>query len=112
MEAGRLRHRIDIEVPTQVQDATTGEITLTWGTHLASVPAAVEPLSVREYISAQQVQSEIVARITIRYRSGLNATMRIKHGSKIYSPVGFLPDNNSGLEYLTIACSEGVSEGD
>lgn len=111
INAGQLRHRVDIEQRTASQDATTGETTYAWAKLHKNVPAAIEPLSVREFIAARAGQSEVSARIVIRYRAGLDATMRIVHGSKVYNPQGWLPDKDSGLEYLTAPCSEGVNDG-
>lgn len=111
ISAGRLRHRIDIQEPQSSQDPITGEIIHSWVTVWPAVPAAVEPLSVREFIAAQAVQSEISARITIRYRDGLLPTMRILHNGRIYNPAGWLADPVRGNEYLTAPCSEGVNQG-
>lgn len=111
LSAGRLRHRIDIQSKQQSQDPVTGEITEAWVTVWPNVPAAIEPLSAREFIAAQAVQSQVVARITIRYRDGLDASMRILHKGKVYNPAGFLADKDSGLEYLTIPVTQGVNQG-
>lgn len=78
---------------------------------IATVWAAIEPLSAREFIAASATQSQIDARIVIRYRAGLTPDMRIIHGAKIYNPHGFLADAESGLEYLTIPVSTGVDDG-
>lgn len=109
--SGGLRHRVDIQTRTDVQDATTGEVVPTWANLYASVPAKIEPLSVNAFIQSQSEQSGIVARITIRYRSGLTGNMRILHNGVVYNPAGFLPDKESGQEYLTAPCSLGVNEG-
>jgi SPP1 family predicted phage head-tail adaptor len=84
-----------------------------WQDFATNVAAAIEPLSVREFIASQQMQSQITARITIRHRQGLTAQMRILHPStgKIYNPAGWLADPDSGLEYVTAPCSEGVNDG-
>ena len=111
IEAGRLRHRITIQSLTVGQDVDTGEETESWSDLYTSVPAAIEPISVREFISSKAAQSEITTRIVIRYRAGLTPTMRILHKGKIYNPAGSLPDKDSGIEYITIACSEGVNNG-
>ena len=37
--------------------------------------------------------------------------MRVVHGGKVYNIHGVLPDMRSGLEYLTLPVSEGVSDG-
>lgn len=110
MDAGRLRHRVSFEKRVDVQDPDSGSVTPTWVAFARSVPAAIEPLSAREFIAAQGVQSEVTARIVIRRRAGLVASMRIKHGARIYTPHGFLADADSGLEYITIPCSEGAAE--
>lgn len=109
-DAGRLRHRVTIERRVNSQDPDTGAVTPVWVAVARDVPAAIEPLSAREFIAGQAVQSEVAARIMIRQRSGLDASMRIKHGKVIYLPAGFLADKESGLEYLTIPCSVGVAE--
>jgi SPP1 family predicted phage head-tail adaptor len=111
INAGKLRHRIAIEQPIRTQDPETGEVLIEWDVLHASVAAAIEPLSAREFIASRSMQSQITARITIRYRAGLTADMRIIHKGKIYNPEGWLPDLNSGLEYLTAPVSEGVNEG-
>jgi SPP1 family predicted phage head-tail adaptor len=111
MEAGKLRHRVDIQQPTHTQDTTTGAVTTTWTNLHTSVPASVEPLSVKEFLQSRTEQSETSVRVMIRYRAGLTADMRIVHRGKVYNPQGFLADKVSGLEYLTIPCSEGVNEG-
>lgn len=119
LKAGRLRHRVQIQeyvaqtdtAGDVIQDPQTGEVAKTWTT-VATVWAAIEPLSAREFIQSAASQTEISARITIRYRAGLTADMRLLHGAKIYNPKGFLADPDSGLEYMTIPCSQGVNLGE
>lgn len=111
LSAGRLRHRVDIQQRADVQDPVTGEMVPGWATVWPAVPAAIEPLSAREFIAAQAIQSNISARIVIRYRDNMLPTMRILHKGRIYNPAGWLPDPVRGNEYLTAPCSEGVNEG-
>jgi SPP1 family predicted phage head-tail adaptor len=111
MDAGRLRHRVTIERRVNRQDATTGETVPVWLTFAANLPAAIEPLSVRETMAAAAVQSQLVARIVIRYRAGIDATMRVKHGSTVYNIEGVLADADTGRDYLTLPCSAGVNDG-
>ena len=110
MRAGKLRHRVTIQRPDYTQDPVTGEMTPSW-VEFAKTWASIEPLSVREFIAAAATQSKVSARIVIRYRTGIDATMRILHRDKIYNIEGALPDKVSGLEYLTLPCSEGVNDG-
>lgn len=111
VKAGRLRHRITIQEQQQTQDPETGAIIVTWVT-IATVWGSVEPLSVREFIQSQATQSEVTARITIRYRAGLNASMRFVHRGIVYNPAGMLPDAESGIEHITIPVKQGVNDGE
>lgn len=107
---GKLRHRITIQQPGTTQDPATGETLTTWG-DVATVWADFAPASAREFIQSQAVQSEITARFTIRHRDDVDATMRISYRGKLYNIEGVLPDNESGLEWLTLPVSEGVNDG-
>lgn len=111
LHAGELRDRITIQKRVYSQDAVTGEQTVTWQDWLVNEPANIEPVSVRDFIASQANQSQIVARIKIRYRDGLDPTMRVLNDGAIYNPMGWLPDGNSGREWLTAPCTLGVNEG-
>lgn len=111
LAAGRLRHRVTIEQKVTTRDPDTGAPITAWQTWAANVAAEVAPLSVKEFLAAQQLQSEVSARITIRYRSGVLATMRIRFKGQIYNIAGALPDAVSGLEYLTLPVSQGTNDG-
>ena len=106
-----MRYRIDIEKRVETQDPDTGAIVVTWEPVCRNIAASIEPLSVREFISSAALQSEITTRIVIRHRKGLDASMRIVHQGKIYNPAGWLPDHESGKDYLTAPCREGVNQG-
>lgn len=112
MRAGDLRHRVDIESPTNVQDSETGAMTQTWETLYTDVPAAIKPLSVRGFIAAQQMQTEASTSIVIRYIPGLNARMRIRHEGTLYNIVGLLTDADSNRDYITIPCKSGLNDGE
>lgn len=118
-----MRHRIKLQRYTTLedsnggvyQDPNTGEVPRQWVTY-AEVWAAIEPLSAREFIQSQQMQSEVVARIVIREREGVDAADRIVHerpgrADRVYNIHGILPDTDSGFEYLTMPVSLGVNLG-
>lgn len=124
LEAGRLRHRVRIERfdylrdtnGDAVQDPNTGEIARDW-IEVATVWAAVEPLSVKEFIQSQATQSHVKARIVIRQRDDVDAGMRAVHlrtgrTPVVYNIEGVLHDPDSGLEYSTLPCSQGVNQGE
>ncbi len=110
MRAGKLRHRVRIERRGSVQDPETGEMIPGWA-EVATVWASVEPVSARDFIASRAGQAEITARIVMRHRDDLDATMRIVHRGKVYNIQGVLPDPDSGLEYVTLPCNEGVNDG-
>ncbi len=110
LKAGDLRHLVTIEERVTIQNEETGAISTEWG-GFAEVWAKVEPLSAREFMSAQAMQSQISTRITIRYISGLKTSMRIVHGEQVYDIKGILSDAVSGREYLTLPCATGVNLG-
>ena len=111
IEAGRLRHKVMIQRQTQTQDPMTGELTVTW-TDLFPKPiwAAVEPISAREFVVSQEPNARVTARATIRYRDGIDASMRLVHRGRNYNIHGVLEDLDSGREYLTLPLSEGVND--
>lgn len=111
LEAGRLRHRVTIQARSNVQDPVSGATVVVWTDVWVNIAAAIEPLSAREQIAAQAQQSEVSARITIRPLPGLTAQHRVVHNGRIYNVEGVIPDPDSGLEWLTLPVSEGVSDG-
>lgn len=110
MRTGKLRHRVTIQrYEKGAQDPITGDITSEW-VDLATVWASVEPLSVREFIQSSATQSQVTTRITMRKRD-IRAADRILHRGQIFNVTGVLPDPVSGLEYVTLPCTEGVNNG-
>lgn len=112
LAAGRLRHRVDLLAPGGGQDPETGELLGDEFAVLeADVPAEVVPVSVREFVASQATQSAVTTRVTLRYREDVTAQHRVRHRGKIFDIVGPpLPDPESGLEYITLACSEVVPQ--
>jgi SPP1 family predicted phage head-tail adaptor len=108
--AGRLRHRIRIEAQV-VHVNSSGEQDMSAWEEVATVWAAIEPLSARESMIAEQTQSKVNARIVIRARDDIRASMRAVHGSTVYNIEGVIRDPDSGLEWITLPCSTGVNEG-
>lgn len=110
LNAGDLRHTIAIQSLESTQD-DQGNINQQWVNTFPQVYAKVEPLSVREFIAAQAQQNAVNTRITIRYREEVNPTMRVVYRGKVYDIEGVLEDADSGLEYMTLACSGGLTNG-
>lgn len=110
VKAGDLRHVVALYAFAQTQDPDTGIITEGYSVWAPEVRASVEPLSTREYIASQATQAQATTRIVIRYREGVEATMRVLHRGIFYDLAGPpLPDKDSGLEYLTLLCKQVVA---
>lgn len=112
LPAGRLRHRVTFEELVTDQDSD-GAMVPTWvpfGDGLP-LPAEIVPLSGRELIAAQAVQSKVTERIRVRYRPGFRASMRAVHRETIYNILAVIPDPDSGIRFVTLLCESGVNEG-
>lgn len=98
--AGRLRHRVRLERPVQTQDPNTGDVITSWQL-VREVWAGIEPLSVREFLQASAMQSVVAGKLVIRAAPDLSPTWRVVHKGQVMNPAGWLPDKESGLEYVT-----------
>lgn len=103
MQAGQLRHRITLQRQSASQDEFGAPLD-DW-TDDATVWADIQPLTGREYFSAQQVNAEITHRILIRYRSGIVPTMRAQYGERIFGIESVL-DPGERSELLHLMCIE------
>ena len=109
MQAGRLRHRVQIQEYVTTQDSETGSVSEAWAT-VAEVWAEVMPMSGREFVAAQMPTPGVTTRITIRHVDGVDASMRVLHGSMIYNIKAVLADPTL-LRHLTLMCEQGVNRG-
>lgn len=80
IRAGELNRRIALQSVTRTADEGGGA-TSAWAT-FATVWAKVEPLDGRERYEAQQVESAVNHRVTIRYRADVTARHRVLYGSR------------------------------
>lgn len=118
MDAGQLRHRIDIDERLTTQDEH-GDAVVTWSPWVTNEPAKVADISGGEFLRGQGIASEVTTRITIRWRRGLVPTMRVRHlvedGSPpiidYYDIKRVLRDQESGRDFITMMCTRGVNDG-
>jgi len=83
MKAGQLDQRVTLQKPSTERDDYGQQINA-WTT-LGEAWAAVEPLQGREFLAAGAEQSEVTARIRMRWRSNIAANMRVLHGTDTYN---------------------------
>jgi SPP1 family predicted phage head-tail adaptor len=103
MEAGKLSHRVTIQTATVAADGA-GNRTETWSTH-ATVWAAVEPVTGREFIEGFRTNAEITHRVRIRYLSTVTAKMRVLEGTRHYDIVAVLDQKGQRRE-MHLMCRE------
>ena len=107
MHAGYLNKRITIQARTIARDTFGGE-TITY-TDLDTIWANITTVSGREYYLARQVNSEVEFEITVRYRTDINPTRRIKYsdatGTRYFEIKGSL-DKDMRRTWLTLLCAE------
>lgn len=91
----------------------TGTPLMTWFP-ICDVPAIVEPISGREYWAAAQSNRECTVRFIIRYREGIDGSMRIRYKAKdrckIYEMKSEPINVNEDNKYLQLMCNEITNE--
>jgi SPP1 family predicted phage head-tail adaptor len=105
MRAGQLRHRITIEQASDARDEY-GEPVQSWTTY-AQAWAAVEPISGREYWSANQDVAKANYRIRLRHDPALAITtaMRVLFDGRTFDIEAVLNIGERGRE-LQMMCVE------
>lgn len=107
IDPGKMRHRITFQSFTGLQDDYGDPLQSddsNWDP-VATLWAAIDPISGREFYAAEQSQSEVSHKIRCRYRSGLTTAMRIKYGKRIFQIVSII-DWEERHESLLIMCKE------
>jgi SPP1 family predicted phage head-tail adaptor len=82
MRTAELRHQVVIEQNTAADDGG-GDFVPSWLT-LYTTRAKISDPKPHEKISAERLEHTITHVVTIRYRSGINTSMRIKFGSRYF----------------------------
>lgn len=105
MRAGDLRHEVYLQAPSKSFDSEGAEV-ITWTT-IATVWAAVVPLTGREYYEAKALNAELTHKVTIRYRRNVQTTWRVLYGSRALGIVS-VADVEERHEQLELLCKEVV----
>jgi len=107
MRAGKLRHRVDIQLPSTTQ-GTRGQRTGSSTTKAESIPCSIETLTGRELELARQVVSNATVRVTMRY-PGITLTTKhfLMFGDRQLN-IGHINDvDQIGREFI-LTCGEAV----
>lgn len=111
MKAGRLRHRVTLQslATGSPQKTEMGSADQAWA-DVVTVWADIRPLQGTKLFNAQQVQSDVTTEIEIRYRAGVTAKMRAKHGTNLYDIEAVIQPDARPIR-LVLHCSIGVNDG-
>lgn len=102
LPSARLRQRVDIQKATT---PTSGEPNPNNADWLLNVPAEVIETTGGEYIRGRTVEAGINAMVTIRYRSDISPTMRMRYGSR-YLNIVSVTDPTGYRSELLLMCKE------
>jgi SPP1 family predicted phage head-tail adaptor len=89
---GALQHRITLQSPVETPDEGGGR-TVTWS-DTATVWARIESSAGKQIVRAGDLEPQTLYRLTIRFRTGVSAAMRVVWNSKtialtsVYDPDG------------------------
>lgn len=99
------RHKVAIQylVAGSPAQKPSGERDEVWTDYLSDVSASIEPLRGRELYVAQEHHAEVDTRINIRYRAGIDSTMRVIHESRTYNILAVLDWQTRHVE-LELMC--------
>lgn len=107
--AGELRHRVIIQQYNQGgRDDDGFPLGEGWSEYV-KLWAKVTPLSAKDLISAQADQSEVTARMKIRYRTDITTDMQVIWKGRVFSIKSqALDDNEDSYTYCTFLLGQGV----
>lgn len=107
LNPGTLDQRVIIQEETLTTDAYGGA-TSAWST-LATVWAAVKPLSGRERSDVAAVEAPALYRFTIRRRSDVLDTMRLSWNGQTWN-IRFIADPGSRSLYMTLDAERSAAQ--
>ena len=113
VRAGALRKRLAFQTRATTQDAS-GQQVNTWVTAF-TVWGEIEPISGRELLAAEAVQSDVTHTVLVRWRTELAvpkvvAAMRILYGTRIFN-ISDSMNMGERNRLLTLQVSEGLNNG-
>jgi SPP1 family predicted phage head-tail adaptor len=105
MRAGLLRHRVSLQASAETR-GSDGEITRTWVT-VTTVWASVAPTGGKEYVSEDMLKAAASHLITTRYRPGLDTSMRVLFGTRVFNIESIVNKDERDRE-LVLVCQEAL----
>lgn len=106
IRSGYLTTKITVQSPVAGQDEL-GQPIREWA-DVATVWANLTDISGREFVASAALQNTAQTKITIRYRPGIVASMRVIHQADIYNIEAVLGQDRISL---LLMCSRGATNG-
>lgn len=102
MEAGKLRHRLQVQSYTEAQD-TVGQSIKTWSLETTRY-GEVQPLQGRELFNAQQVQPQTTHKVIMRYYA-LTPAHRLVFNNRTFDVLSVINKDERNL-VTEVLCAE------
>ncbi|KAB2902134.1 MAG: phage head closure protein [Burkholderiaceae bacterium] len=112
LQAGKLTQRVTLQSVT-VGKGASGGVEKQWADIAAGLPAAVRHMSGNERQATAAAGGQVAearTEITIRWRPGITASMRILYGGSVYN-IRHVNDFMARREFLVLTCETGVNDG-
>lgn len=105
-----LRHQIELLVKSEISDGGGGK-TITWVPMSPAMvlPAAIYPRSAGELGYGDQRISTESLDVIIRYRPGIDQTMRVRYGSRQFEIQGIV-NIDERHQWMRLTCEERIGE--
>lgn len=105
-DPGRLNQHITIQRLDKTARDALGQPKKDAWVDVCACWAEITVASVREFWAAKAAHAELTHRVTIRYRKGITADMRVLWGSRELKIAAPPADYNSRRQYLVLKCRE------
>ncbi|KRC30680.1 phage head closure protein [Acidovorax sp. Root217] len=103
LRAGSLNRRITIQRPGTARNDLNEVVPGGWVDVAANVAASIKTLNGAQTIKADAVTSKVRASIRVRFRTDIDASMRVVHGATVYQVLASIPDEER-REHTDLVC--------
>lgn len=98
MDQGKLNKRITFQLQDlDLEDEDWKDIATTW--------ASINPISGKEYYSAETINSDLTHKIRLRYRRGITPDMRVLYNGRIFYIISVINEYEKNT-MLQLMCRE------
>lgn len=108
LRSGSLNREIEVQVRSTAKDAS-GQQLDSWST-FCKTRAAIEQMSGSETVAAGAQLGETMHQLTVRYRPGFRANMRVVYQGRVFNVLSVLDDFTVHRK-TTMLCQEGLNRG-